>query len=77
MGRVALDGSKIKANSALEDNRTLSHLLPEVRERSVVRSGDGGPGGKQDGRGRRKPPSQDSGQKGRAKEPDPEVSGRP
>ena len=31
VGRVALDGSKIKANAALDDNRTLSHLREEVK----------------------------------------------
>ena len=31
LGRVALDGSKIKANAALDDNRTLAHLREEVK----------------------------------------------
>ncbi|KGA93614.1 hypothetical protein ACSYAY_08680 [Leptospirillum ferriphilum] len=31
LGRVALVGSKIKANAALDKNRTLSHLREEVK----------------------------------------------
>ncbi|OOH82099.1 hypothetical protein [Leptospirillum ferriphilum] len=31
LGRVALDGSKIKANAALDDNRTLARLREEVK----------------------------------------------
>jgi len=50
VGRVALDGYKIKANAALDDNRTVAHLREEVKgwlseaetaDREETRTGEG------------------------------------